>query len=289
MTSERQHDAAFRLLGEYAAGTLTSSDASGVAEHLRSCSLCTAELAQWSAVRQAARTALPAVVPDRRLPATVQQRLTPVLSPWAPSHLGALVRAQAPLVRQQLWAASALVIGLGVATLLLGRGGVGALNLLAPMVAAAGIAFLYGPEHDPSLEVALSTPTSPRLILLARLTLVFGYDLALCLLASGALALAGQAPAGIWQLILQWLGPMLLLAAISLWLSQRLGPLPATFVPLTLWAVNVALTQGSDRGGAAPGLLALVSTTNGVSLLIALGLTALVLFSLPTGERWACA
>jgi hypothetical protein len=37
------------------------------------------------------------------------------------------------------------------------------------------------------------------------------------------------------------------------------------------------------------GLLALVSTTNGVSLLIALGLTALVLFSLPAGERWACA
>lgn len=289
MTSERQHDTVFRLLGEYAAGALSGSTAADVAAHLRSCSQCSAELAQWSAVRQAARTALPPVAPERRLLVAVQQQLAPAPSPWAPDHLLALVWAQAPLVRQQLWAASALVIGLGVVTLLLGHGGAGMLNLLAPMVAAAGIAFIYGPEHDPSLEVALATPTSPRLILLARLTLVFGYDLALCLLASAALALASQAPAEISQLILQWLGPMLLLSAISLWLSQRLGPLPATFVPLTLWAVNVALTQGPDRSGAVLGLLALVSTTNGVSLLIALGLTALALYALPSGERWSCA
>jgi predicted Fe-S protein YdhL (DUF1289 family) len=289
VTGNGDHEAAFRLLGEYAAGTLPDGAAAGVAEHLRGCSRCTAELRQWSALRQAARTALPAAMPERPQLAAMRRRMAPVTSPWSPGQLGAVVRAQAPLVRQQLWAASALVIGLGAVTLLLGHGGVGLLKLLAPVVAAAGIAFLYGPEHDPALELALATPTSPRLILLARLTLVFGYDLALSLLASGILALVGQAPAGVWQLILQWLGPMLLLSAISLWLSQRLGPLPATFVPLLLWAVDVALTQSSDQSAAALRLLALVNTTNGMSLLAALGMTALVLFSLPSGERLTCA
>jgi len=172
---------------------------------------------------------------------------------------------------------------------LLGRGGASLLELLAPVVAAAGIAFLYGPEQDPSLELALATPTSPRLVLLARLTLVFGYDLALGLLVSLALALAGQAPDGLWQLILQWLGPMLLLSAISLWISQGLGVLPATFVPLTLWAVKVALVGVADQSSAALRLVALIGTTNGISMVIALALTALVLFSLPGQERVACA
>lgn len=288
MNADLQHAEATDLLAAYVAGTLPVARRAALVAHLRACSRCTQEVEQWAGVARAARTALPPVAPAPHLLAELVRQVQPV-SLWSPQRLVGLVRAQAPLVRQQIWTASALVMSLGLVILLLGRGGAGLLALLAPVVAAAGIAFIYGPEQDPSLELALATPTSPRLVLLARLTLVFGYDLALGLLVSLLLALAGQAPAGLWQLILLWLGPMLLLSAISLWLSQGLGVLPATFVPLTLWAVKVALTGVADQSAAAMGLLALVGTTNGISAVIALALTVLVVFSLPGQERVACA
>jgi anti-sigma factor RsiW len=283
-----QHAEAADLLAAYVGGTLPVAQRDALTAHVQACPRCVQELGQWSLLRQAAQAALPPVAPDARLLAEVVRQVQPV-SRWSPRRLVGLIRAQVPLVRQQIWTASALVMSLGLVTVLLGRGGASLLELLAPVVAAAGIAFLYGPEQDPSLELALATPTSPRLVLLARLTLVFGYDLALGLLVSLALALAGQAPDGLWQLILQWLGPMLLLSAISLWISQGLGVLPATFVPLTLWAVKVALVGVADQSSAALRLVALIGTTNGISMVIALALTALVLFSLPGQERVACA
>lgn len=57
------------------------------------------------------------------------------------------------------------------------------------MIAAVGLALVYGPEVDPGLELALATPTAPRSVLLARMTLVFAYDLGLAL-AANAVVLA---------------------------------------------------------------------------------------------------
>ena len=58
--------------------------------------------------------------------------------------------------------------------------------LLAPAVAAAGIAYAYGPGIDPAWELSQSMAVSDRMVLLVRALAVFGLDAALGLAASAA-------------------------------------------------------------------------------------------------------
>lgn len=185
---------------------------------------------------EATRLALPAKVSPRAPAPLVPPRLS----------LGALVeltRAQIPTVNRHLWPASAVVLGIGFAITLFvprGGGGSGAFAALTPLIAAAGLAFIYGPENDPPLEIALATPTSPRVVLLARLVLVCGYDLLLAMASSLALATFGQAREGLQAVILMWLGPMLLLSAVSLAVAVRFGTAASLGTGLTLWVLHLA-------------------------------------------------
>jgi hypothetical protein len=172
-------------------------------------------------------------------------------------------------------------------TLLYHHGGGIILEMVAPVVAAAGIAFIYGPENDPSLELALATPTPARLILLARLTLVCGYDLAVATLVSVGLVAVGDAPGGLGALIFQWLGPMLLLSALSLWLSVASGPLPATFLPLALWAIKSGLVESATSPSTVASVALALSSTNVVTVGLAALIGALVVVQLPRSERLA--
>jgi hypothetical protein len=147
--------------------------------------------------------------------------------------------------------ASLLVMALGfVVTLMLYRPGTGAelpFVIIAPLVAALGVAFLYGVDVDPALELQLATPVSPRLILLARLTLVFGFNLAVGLACSAALALF---PTGLslWGIILSWLAPMAFLSALAFLLSVLVfDPLFSALMSLLLWGVLV-WRRFSDMG-----------------------------------------
>ncbi|MCA9977703.1 MAG: hypothetical protein KC413_18215, partial [Anaerolineales bacterium] len=98
-----------------------------------------------------------------------------------------LLRAQVRVVRSEIWTASALVMILGVfvSFVMVQEGRIGGpLALVAPLVAATGIAFLYNPADERVWEMERVTAVSPRLILLVRLLLVFGYDLLLGVLGS---------------------------------------------------------------------------------------------------------
>lgn len=155
-----------------------------------------------------------------------------------------LLRRQAALVRQGIWAASLIVLTLGVILTFLFPGtGVNSslLALAAPVVAAGGIALVYGPENDPATELELATPVSPALILLARLVLVYGYDLALALIASVALWLAPD-HLMLSQLILAWLAPMLFLSALALALSVIVNSQMAMIIAFSLWGLHL-ITQ----------------------------------------------
>src|SRR5262249_52498221 len=143
----------------------------------------------------------------------------------AGAHLWNVMTGQARLLRRSVWAASAL--GIALATLLaaslraeLGRDGV--LTIALPLIAAGGGAFLYGPENGPGLEITLAPPTPARLVLLSRFGLLFAFDVTLALLGTLAISLArGES---LWGLALAWLGPMTLLATVSLALSLFTGP-----------------------------------------------------------------
>ena len=69
-------------------------------------------------------------------------------------------------------------------------------GLLAPALAAAGIAYAYGPGIDPAWELAKSMAVSDRMVLLVRALAVLALNAALGLAASAASVLAGSGPAG---------------------------------------------------------------------------------------------
>jgi hypothetical protein len=81
--------------------------------------------------------------------------------------------------------------------------------LIAPAVAAVGIAFAYGPGIDPAWELSSSCAVSDRLVLLTRAVAVFALNAVLGLLASVA---SGAAAA----LTFGWLLPMTAVCALAL-------------------------------------------------------------------------
>jgi hypothetical protein len=98
---------------------------------------------------------------------------------------------------------------------------------------------VYGPEREPALEALAITATSPRLVLLARVTLVFGYDLTLALAASAVVRLLAT-EVGLVDLVVAWLGPMTLLLALSLVLAMWIGPNVSLGVAAALWMLRLA-------------------------------------------------
>jgi hypothetical protein len=152
-----------------------------------------------------------------------------------------LLRAQMRVVQRGVWVATAFSIVLGViATLALySSTDTFALALIAPLAAAAGIAFIYGPDADPPMEILLTVPTSLRLVLLARLVLVFAFDLALGLAAT--VLLTGVLQVALWPLLTMWLAPMVFLSALAFFGSVMFADsLAGVMVSLCAWFVLCA-------------------------------------------------
>ena len=181
--------------------------------------------------------------------------LSPISNPQSPAPKGPpvtslqrlrsswfllLLRAQMRIVRREIWAASALMMTLGMFVTLSTFAPSASdetlpLVFMAPIVAAIGVAFLYGHEVDPAFEIELATPVSPRLVLLARLALVFALDLALGLLASGVLAVL-RFDIDFWPMVSAWLAPMAFLSALAFLLTIVSNePLLGTLISLGLW------------------------------------------------------
>jgi hypothetical protein len=127
--------------------------------------------------------------------------------------------------------ATAVVLAVGVAATL----GTGApyVALFAPAVAAAGIAYAYGPGVDPAWELSQSMAVSDRMVLLVRVLAVFGLNAVLGLAASAASGTAAAVTFG-------WLVPMtavsaLALAAATVTRSANAG----VAAGLAAWAITV--------------------------------------------------
>ncbi|MFG1920393.1 zf-HC2 domain-containing protein [Cryptosporangium sp. NPDC048952] len=268
-------------LPAYAAGSLPPSERARVDAHLSTCADCRSDLASWHAIAASTPdSAAPEV--GRMVRAVLARSAVEEPTGLAPNrqprrrlrHLAALMVAEGRLIRLAVPIASALVMALGVAVVLFqhdlggaaatGAGGLAdlVLALIAPIVAAAGISGTYRSARDPAAELVAAAPTSDRLLLLVRLTLVFGYDLVLATGASAVLAAAdASAAADLNTLVGAWLGPMTLLSALSLLVAVRFGPDVALGVAGGLWAVRVLSTSVlADDGWAARSILAVWST-----------------------------
>jgi hypothetical protein len=134
--------------------------------------------------------------------------------------------------------ASAIVLAAGTfATLGTGTPYV---ELLAPAVAAAGIAYAYGPGIDPAWELTQSMAVSDRMVLLVRVLVGFALNAALGLVASAASGVAAAVTFG-------WLVPMtamsaLALAAATVTRSANVG----VATGLTAWAITVPAVRSAS-------------------------------------------
>jgi Putative zinc-finger len=244
------------LLPEYGSGQLSAPIAARVRDHLMTCEACAAELRAWQQIAEAelqTATLLPA--PSTTLLTSVLAKIemsSPVAATesTAPEagvtnfakgraalqHLWHVLGAQRRMLRTAVWVASAAGIVFAVLYGVLVPSQEVEQDILAfalPLIAAAGMTFLYGPDNDPALELTLATPTSARSVLFARFALLFGYDTALALL--GTFALATLHGGGFWSLAEVWLGPMALLSSLSLTLLLIFGPLAAVGASAALW------------------------------------------------------
>ena len=105
--------------------------------------------------------------------------------------------------------ASVVVLAAGAAATL--GSGQPVTALLAPAVAAAAIAYSYGPGIDPAWELSCSMAVSVRMVLLARALAVFAVN-ALLGLAASAVSASGAAAA----VTFGWLVPMTAVCAFAL-------------------------------------------------------------------------
>jgi hypothetical protein len=158
-----------------------------------------------------------------------------------------ILQAQRRVVRREIWTASvfSILVGVILTLLVINATQVVLFGLIAPIVTAVGIAFIYGPDTDPPMEVLLTTPVSPRLVLLARLVLVFSFDLIVGLAMTGVLT--GLLPSvssisiSMGTLTAMWLAPMVFLSALAFFGSVLfVDSLVGVMVSLVGWFVIYA-------------------------------------------------
>jgi hypothetical protein len=164
---------------------------------------------------------------------------------------GRLLRS--PGLARALVITPSLLLGWLIATVVILLAGVGFtlstgtpwVALLAPVVAAAGIAYAYGPGIDRAWELSQSMAVSDRMVLLVRALAVFGLNAALGLAASAASGAAAAVTFG-------WLVPMtavcaLALAAATVTRSANVGVAAGA----SGWVITVLASQAAEGRPAA--------------------------------------
>ncbi len=181
-----------------------------------------------------------------------QSRLLAALEPYLPSSIASqplrsgnwlrLARGQLVLFESSFWLAGVLILLIGLLlTAINGRELLPlAFVLLAPLLAAVGVAYAFRPETRTLGELERLTSTSPVEMLFARLALVLAFNLLISLLLLLLIWLVGPQVV-LWRLVLAWLGPILALAGLALYTSVRWGSLAGVFLPLCLWGCLVLL------------------------------------------------
>jgi hypothetical protein len=246
-------------------------------------------LHRWSGVapdpttKAALLQRLLAELPERELP----RRDARARMIWA----WLIVRSQIRLVHPTLWTASTLVIGLGaLVTLAYYQPSQNAtalpLVIFAPIVTACGVAFLYGLDADPALELQWAAPVSARLILLARLALLFGFNLVITLVCSVALTLV-ESQISLMPLIAAWLAPMTFLSALAFFLSVLFfDALMSLLICLLLW-IGVSARHFLELGSPSFSIPDLLHVDyHPMLLIVAPALLLIALWFAEREERW---
>lgn len=219
---------------EYLNGSMGTEERKAFETHLSECETCQAEVEEWSLISGVVQAQNETPVVSRDLVETaLRQAQTKANSRWNLHYAFTMLRAQISLIRSELWASSFLILMLGIIGARLFER-IGVFTMIAPLVAAGCVAAVYGKDNDQAYELMLSTPVSKAQVLLARLVLVFGYNLILFLI--GLLVINPLLDSPMTMSVLgQWLAPMTFLSSLALLLSVSIGANQAVLVTYVLW------------------------------------------------------
>jgi hypothetical protein len=160
--------------------------------------------------------------------------------------------------------ASLSVLGVGaVVTMAIGFALV---PLVAPAVAAAGIAYAYGPGADSAFELTRTAAMGDRMILLVRVVVVFGFNA-----GAGVVFSLLSAPAA--AITYGWLLPMAAVSAVALAAAVVAGSaIAGAATGLAAWAITVLAAQTAHTPTTAPVLaFAYVLVAAGGAAVVLLG------------------
>lgn len=221
----------------YTANLLNEAERLAFEKHLADCAECQADLQFWKVVAKEITASDSAEHPPVEL---AERALEQVHQPSTPTlafrRVAQLLRSQVFLVQREMWPATASVMALSVIVAFV-SGHAEFIYFIAPLMAAATLSILFGPEHDAAHELALSTPTSSWKLLLARLSIVSAYNMLLALAALAILMII-LPPGPLGRLVLGLLAPMAFLSALALLLSIWVGTGNAITVVYALWLMQ---------------------------------------------------
>ena len=226
----------------YTANQLDEAERLDFEKHLADCAECQADLQLWRTIADEIIASDSAEHPPVKLAErALEQVRQPAVSTLAFRRVFQLLRSQVFLVQREMWPATASVMALGVIVAFVSRHAE-FIYFIAPLIAAASLSVLFGPEYDPAHELSLSTPTSSWKLLLARLSIVSAYNLVLALIAMLVLMIAFP-PALLGTLALGILAPMCFLSMLALLLSIWIGTSNAIVISYILWALQFVAYQ----------------------------------------------
>jgi hypothetical protein len=232
------------LADRYTAGQVGPALAASVEQHLVGCAACRALVhvdeqrldSVWAEVLETVEAPRVGLV-ERGLRALGVTDSTARLVAATPSLRGAWVTGVLVLLLAAFLVAHA------------SREGVLAFVALAPVLPVVGVALAFGPQSDPTLEVAAASPYSLVRLLAARTTFVVATTLL------PAAALASFVP-GRELLTIGWLLPSLAMCSVVLAAARRVEPhvtasaLSATWLGLTAWSAARDTALLAEHGAA---------------------------------------
>jgi hypothetical protein len=248
------------LLPFYVNQTLDAAQTAQIRAHLQTCGQCREELEEWKKIAGAASTEKHDAAPPRLSPLVEASLVNrPSLNEAAASAVHLIWSQRVFIANTWLLPSVGSLIGSGaLAALIFGRQletwVTVPLFAVVPMAAALITAFLYTFEDDPLDELISALPTSPATLLFARLSLALSAITLMGFIGSLAIALLGQASHSIFDVVVIWLGPMLLLSAVTTVLSLRLHPRVASGAVLGLWGTMLCLLLAERSGTGVPGV-----------------------------------
>lgn len=227
----------FEKIPFLAAGKLPDQEAEEIIQHVVVCQECSNELDFWEEIGLSINAYDKQLIAPEGIDERVLSRGLEIKNPKRIFSPGlSLLKSQVYLIRKELWPACALLMALALMAVMISDQ-TGILTFLAPLISAASLAAIYGPQNDAASELTMATAMSPWKILLARLTLVSGYNIILALISS--VILLSIIPVDLLGgLIFSWLGPLAMLSALALMLSMWIGTGNSIIVTYSLWIVQ---------------------------------------------------